>query len=193
MVGNTDTDPGRVGRYSACMSLVGLWFLNWRQHLLCPRLPACMLCPRPGILNSIHNGSRAECLHELFEAQAASRPGAVAVCETPQGTSPGATWTFQMLNERANQLAHVIRAAIDWSAVENGRLPLVGVMCEVQTRLFIRLRLRSPVFCCPFAAAFAPFMHASKFIRLPRNVAAVALADPVHAGDLEGGGCVHLH
>jgi hypothetical protein len=51
-----------------------------------------------------------------------------------------------MLNERANQLAHVIRTAIDWSAVENGRLPMVGVMCEVQTRLFMRLLIEAQLY-----------------------------------------------
>jgi hypothetical protein len=46
-----------VGRYLANISLGGLRFLNWRQHLLFSRLPARMLCPRTDILNDILNGS----------------------------------------------------------------------------------------------------------------------------------------
>src|SRR5581483_8858013 len=45
-----------------------------------------------------------ECIHELFEAQVARTPGAIAVeCE-------GLTLTYRELNRRANQLAHHLQA-----------------------------------------------------------------------------------
>lgn len=74
-----------------------------------------------------------ECVHRLFEEQAALGPQHIAVQETA-GTGPPAecVWTYQELNERANQLACVVHDAVDWDAVAKGdREPLVGVMCEV--------------------------------------------------------------
>src|SRR5262249_38568068 len=54
------------------------------------------------------NDSRSDfpschCLHELFEAQAARTPEAVAL------TCEGARLTYRELNERANQVAHRLR------------------------------------------------------------------------------------
>ena len=49
--------------------------------------------------------SREGCIHELFEAQAARTPQAMAVLHE------GAALTYAELNARANQLAHCLRAA----------------------------------------------------------------------------------
>ncbi|MDP3718283.1 MAG: amino acid adenylation domain-containing protein [Acidobacteriota bacterium] len=59
---------------------------------------------------SIWNDSPAQsvehCCHQLFEAQAATRPDAVAVSERRPG---GERLSYRQLNERANQLAHFLR------------------------------------------------------------------------------------
>src|ERR1051325_1433407 len=47
---------------------------------------------------------RNECIHQLFEAQAARTPDNVAV------TFEGVTLTYSELNERANRLAHYLRS-----------------------------------------------------------------------------------
>lgn len=45
-----------------------------------------------------------KCIHELFESQVAKSPNAVAAL------NEWATWTYQSLNERANQVAHQLRS-----------------------------------------------------------------------------------
>jgi len=58
---------------------------------------------------------RDECIHHLFEAQAAVRPAAVAV------TFEGQRLSYDQLNRRANQLAHYLRR------LGVGREALVGI------------------------------------------------------------------
>ncbi|ETX03443.1 MAG: hypothetical protein ETSY1_00010, partial [Candidatus Entotheonella factor] len=50
---------------------------------------------------------RAQCAHQLIEAQAQLRPMAQAVVHPPPG--PNASLTYGALNQRANQLAHYLR------------------------------------------------------------------------------------
>jgi amino acid adenylation domain-containing protein len=67
------------------------------------------------------------CVHELFEAQAAATPDAIAIADA------GATLTYRQLNARANRLAHYLRA----QGVERGQR--VGVCLERSSALIFTL------------------------------------------------------
>nr|AEH26540.1 amino acid adenylation domain protein [uncultured Acidobacteria bacterium C5] len=69
-------------------------------------------------------------VQQLFESQAAQQPDAIAVCERRPG---GDRRTYRALNERANQLAHVLRR----SGI--GPEQRVGVYLERSVDLFVAL------------------------------------------------------
>lgn len=77
--------------------------------------------------NQTQLGNSAECLHRRFEAQVAKTPNAIAL------SSGDETLTYQELNDRANQLAHVLR--------QKGVAPdrLVGVCLERSAALVVAL------------------------------------------------------
>ncbi|MDX2093724.1 MAG: amino acid adenylation domain-containing protein, partial [Kofleriaceae bacterium] len=74
-----------------------------------------------------HDFARDVCLHELFEAQADERPEAVAV------ELAGTQLTYQELDERANQLAHHLRA------LGVGPEQRVGLCVERRLDMFVAL------------------------------------------------------
>jgi amino acid adenylation domain-containing protein len=71
------------------------------------RLPLCSAEEQHQILTLWNNTDadypRQQCVHQLFEAQAAQTPDAVAVLD------PDERLTYRELNQRANQLAHYLR------------------------------------------------------------------------------------
>ncbi|MEZ4868989.1 MAG: amino acid adenylation domain-containing protein [Caldilineaceae bacterium] len=85
------------------------------------------------------------CIHHLFEEQAAQAPAATAVvggegCHSPLATrhSPPTTHlTFRELNERANQVAHRLRALGVGTAL--GREPFVGLCLTRSAELVVGL------------------------------------------------------
>ncbi|GAB6041222.1 amino acid adenylation domain-containing protein [Endothiovibrio diazotrophicus] len=83
---------------------------------------------------------KEQCIHQLFEAQAARTPEAIAVTDFPSfmgeptDDSPQRRLTFRQLNRRANRLAHRLRAlgvgADDFVGICAERSPelLVGIL-----------------------------------------------------------------
>jgi amino acid adenylation domain-containing protein len=98
--------------------------------------------------------SQEQCLHELFEAQARRTPEAWAV------TSDGARLSYRELNERANQLAHHLRA----SGV--GPEMLVGICVERSPEMIVGL-----LGILKAGAAYVPLDHAYPPERLSYMVA----------------------
>ena len=71
--------------------------------------------------------ARGRCLHQLFEAQAASTPERIALADQNRQL------TYRELNERANQLAHCLRE------LNVGPEVLVGIMMERSVEMVVAL------------------------------------------------------
>ncbi len=74
-------------------------------------------------------------MHQLFEAQAAARPDALALVQPPPlgASEPRQTFTYAELNARANQLAHHLRS------LGVGPESIVGLMTERSPEMIIGL------------------------------------------------------
>jgi amino acid adenylation domain-containing protein len=118
------------------------------------------------------------CLHQLFEAQAAQTPGAVAL------VYEDAELTYAELNRRANQLAHYLQK---FGAGADAR---VGILLERSPELVVGLlgTLKAGAAYVPldpsYPAERLAFMLADARVRVLLTVRQLAEAVPGHAADV---------